>query len=427
MRTHWWLIGLVWLAAASPAIAQFQQYTPPGGPDLSDTERKERLAEAVEQARWDLGSVRVDPWFGIRDVGYVDRGDDLTSGEDPDLTASVGAGLRFYLPTGPDATLVAHALPEYTWWQDRDDRNRLNGRYGLGFFGFWNRLTLEATATRDDSLGVASAERQEKVNTRREALGGSAELGITRSLRFFVSALQQDASYLLEDDERNDPFLSDLQRLDRTEEVYRAGVRFVTPRGYRVGVGVEASEADFEDPGADRSNSGESPYLEISKLEGPWVTELDLVLRSLDPEPGSSFEPFEEVTGRFALSRTTEARLQPSFYARRDLVYSLATGFSYFEESRFGGRLGVDIGWRLRLDGFVETGTNDYTASVPGLTRSDDVTVTGVALEIQLRRAAALRIGYTNEDFDSDVPGFDRTLESFQVSISLAGGDSVWY
>ena len=98
---------LVAVLTVVPARAQIRQYTPPGGAANEAGGRKAPLEAAVEGARWNLGSIRLDPAFWISDLSYADSSQENT---DAELTARAGAGLRAYLPIGSKTTLAV--VPE---------------------------------------------------------------------------------------------------------------------------------------------------------------------------------------------------------------------------------------------------------------------------------------------------------------------------
>ena len=143
---------------ARSAGAQFLQYTPPGGPQEPSESRQNQLKRELELAIYRLGPVRVAPWATLRDIAYVSSL--FTTGERPpdDLTATVGAGFRAYLRNGPKATWTAQVLPEYVWWQRQSQRRQLNGRYLLGFYGYFNHLTLEVRAGREQQQQLVTPE-----------------------------------------------------------------------------------------------------------------------------------------------------------------------------------------------------------------------------------------------------------------------------
>lgn len=424
------LVTLILLS--SPAAAQFAQYTPPGGPDGRPESLQERLEGAMEEARWRLGPVRLEPWLGLKDVGWVDN---LSGAEQEDtggdLTATAGAGLRAYLPTGPKVVWAAHVLPEYVWFRDHDELNDVNGRYGVGFFGSFNRLQAQATLTRDQELGIVSSERLERASSRSDELALDAELRLAGSLYLFASWSEGQSDYLnAVGTAVGDPGgRSDLDQLDRTERITRGGLRFRTRGGWAIGVGAERSQVDFEQAAADRSNSGTSPVLVISSpLDRRLYLGIDLVLRSLEPAAESTFLPYDGVTGMFHLLVGSEdSRLQPSFYASRNLVYALTAPYSYYEADRIGAALTLNLGWRTSVRAFGEVGRDDYAALDPDLKRQDDVTAFGVSLGFGLRSGVQLTLGFSREEVSSDLPGADRSVTFVRSGVSFGSGLTPWY
>jgi hypothetical protein len=398
--------------------AQFAQYTQPGGPDPVVTSRQEEMEGAIEESRWRFGGLRVDPWIGLRNVGYVDQGEG-----DAELSGSGGLGLRAYLPTGPKVIWAAYALPEYAWFEDSSEKSRVNGRYGVGFFGFFNRLSVEALATRAEELDIVSPEIQQRVNAGRDAIELVAELRLASSINLFAQARSSSAENLLEEAERLDPGTAPFDLLNRDEEILRLGVRYRTRDDWLLGLGVEESKAEFDDPTLDRSNSGTSPYFEITIPANRFLVSGDVVFRDLERDgPSSQFAEFRGVSGNLTLVLGNErSRISPAFYARRQLAYTVAqVGSSYLVDERFGLRAGFPLGRRLRLTGFAETGTNDYE-SPEGLTRNDDVTAYGGDLGIQLGSRLSISVGYSSQDYESNLPGLDRTIDALRAGITLRG------
>src|ERR1700730_15130181 len=102
--------ALLLFLLAGRAGAQFSQYTAPGGPEGRPADRKGELAKEVQEARFRLGPGRVEPTAGLRDVSYVKTLVASSAVTQPtDFTATAGAGLRAYLPTGPQVTWTAYA------------------------------------------------------------------------------------------------------------------------------------------------------------------------------------------------------------------------------------------------------------------------------------------------------------------------------
>lgn len=409
------------------AFAQFAQYTPPGEVEGRPESRQERLEEAMEEARWRLGPVRVDPWLGLQDVGWADNLAGDREGDESRFTATAGAGLRAYLPTGPKVFWAAHFLPEYAWVDGRDDLNDVNGRFGAGMFGFFNRLEVEATASRSERLGIVTSELLERLESRSDALSLAAEVRLTGGLYVFAAASETRIDHRLDRDAA--PAVPAFDLLDRRERVVRGGVKLRTRPGWAIGVGAERSEVDFDRSEADRSNSGTSPILVLELPGNKLFIGLDLAWRSLEPEGESRFVPYDGLTGDIGVLLGREgSRLQLGTYARRQLIYSLGGG-SYFEEDRFGLRAGTSLGRRLAVHLFGEVGENDHRAADPASGRADDVTAYGLQGSLGLVGSLQLTLNLTRQEVRSELPEADRSTTVALVGVTLGIGErpSPWY
>ena len=155
----------LWLTVVSALLAgtvqaQFPQYTPPGSLAVPTIPTQERVETGSEEARWDLGPVRVDPRAWLRGPTYNDNVFSAPDDADQvsDVSATVGAGLVTYTNLGSDVVLSAYLLPAYTWWQDQDQLSEEQLDLGIGVFGFYNRVTLMADARRDERQRFLSSE-----------------------------------------------------------------------------------------------------------------------------------------------------------------------------------------------------------------------------------------------------------------------------
>lgn len=416
------------LLVAAPAAAQFSQYTAPGSLLQRTTSKREQMEQALENARWRLGPFRLSPWFAIRDAAYVSDAFSGSSGgpggqveEDPDFTITLGAGLQGFVPFGSKTFFTFDALPQYVWWQEQDERRRLNGYYGAGLFAFFNRLNAEATARRAEEQGVLTPEFEQRIHSRQDRIAGVLELELFPTLFAFAAAeaIELDT---LEEELGDDPRLPPFQQLDRQERVLRGGLEYRSGDRLRLAAGVERSEVEFDldEAGRDRSSSGTSPILEAA-YTGPRI-QIDgaLAFRSLEPEPGSEFVPFDETTGRLRASWTPRWRLSYSVYGSRGLDYSLDEGYSHFTADRLGAAIGSKVGRASAVSLFAETGVHDYAVAGLAPPREDDFTAYGTSIQLQLRERLQLRFGVMRTELDSDIPGLDRSLTVFQTSVEVS-------
>jgi hypothetical protein len=419
------------LLVAAPAGAQFSQYTAPGTLLSRSPSKKEQMEQAMENARWHLGPLRVAPWFSIRDAAYIS---DVFAGsieadqvdEKPDFTLTAGVGAQGYLPIGPKAFFTADVLPQYVYWQKQDERRRLNGYYGAGLFGFFNRLSVQATARRAEEQAIVTPEFEQRIHTRQDLFEGVVELRVARRLFLFGSAAGLTFEPLVED-LGDDPRLPRFVDLDREERVLRGGVEYRPDDRMRVAVGAERSEVEFGGLVRDRSNSGTTPLLEASYDSDRLHLSGSLARRSLEPEAGSEFVPFDETTGQLRMTLVPRWRLSYSVYASRGLTYSIEPGYSHFTVDRLGGSIGSKIGRSSSVDIFYETGVHDYAATSAAVPlREDDFRAYGTGLHLQLSDRVRLEIGVQRTELESNLPGvaglagFDRSLTVVQSSLEIS-------
>lgn len=409
------LCGLV----AGPVSAQFSQYTQPGSlaQDTSQLSR-ETFQTALEEARWRLGPVRVQPWLGFRDAGWYRNPDGLDD-DATDFSATAGAGARFYLPVGPKVFVALHALPEYVWWQKASERRRLNGRYGLGVFGYFNRLTVSVEATRAEARSPLSFELPREVNHRQDRAELTAEVDLTRRLSLFGGVSEAEYAVLADGDDAGS---LPLRSLDRTERISRGGLRLALGGKWSVGAGVERSETEFPSSQFDRGSRGTSPLFEARFESHRVVATLDLVQRSLEAQEGAQFLDVDETTGGLRLEFPSH-RVVGALYARRALGLSLETNYAYYLGDVVGLAATVDFGERSELLLFAETGRNDFVTLGPGIAaRRDDLRSFGAEWSLTLGRSLRLVIGAGNSQVDSNLPGADRDTTSVRAGFVLGGG-----
>ncbi|HEX6899496.1 MAG TPA: hypothetical protein VF789_07285 [Thermoanaerobaculia bacterium] len=415
------LFLFLWLVAGG-AGAQFLQYTPPGGPDQESEDRREELERQIEAARYHLGPLRITPWASISDLAYVRNFFENGAESPDDVTASVGAGFRAYLRNGSKAAWSLQVLPEYTWWARQEERRQLNGTYLLGFHGFFNRLTLEVIAGREQELKIVTPDVPTPVSSRSDGGQIQAELQLTGAFSAFTTFSVEQQDNLVED--LTDPRFQELGRLDREERVLRAGLRWRPRQEWTLGLGAEISEVDFDRVRglADRSNEGTAPIAEVRFRGNRLEAGFDLADRSLEARRGAFFVPYDRITGSAQVAVKGGRRSSTGVYASRTLAYTISPLYSYLQDERLGVFVGIGAGRRASLRVFAEGGANDYFTFSP-LTppRQEDVTSYGGSLTFPLGRFLSFQLNGVRSRFDSNLPGGDRTYTSLGTTIALGG------
>jgi hypothetical protein len=386
---------------------------------------EERIENGSDEARWDLGPVRLDPRAWLRGPTFndnvfsaADDGDKVS-----DVTGTVGAGLVGFTNLGSDVIVSAYFLPSYTWWQDQDQLSESQLNFGAGVFGFYNRVTLMADARRDERQRFLSSEVLVPFDVRSDRARLRAEVDLRGPFDLF-------GSVELEDLEHTGDAVDNVQRvsidtLDRDEMVARLGAGYRFSSGLRLGLGIEYSEADFTLDPAGRSNTSFGPLLEIAYDGDEVDAAVTLVFRDIDFE--GLEESSNEPTGSGRVGWQANHRVRLDLYGGRSLVYSVRGADRYFIEDRLGLSAGSPWGRRIFLRAYVETGTDDFESltALPAL-REDDVTSLGGEINYEVNRRLSVGLGATRSDHESNLPGLDRTVTVWRLGLQLGGDHLPW-
>lgn len=414
------LLGsLILFSCSSSAFGQFTQYRPPGEFKEQRESVDQTLERSMQEAQWRLGALLVDPWLALRDLGYIDEGEPFGS----DVTATVGAGLRAYLPIGNPTTLALHALPEYNAYFENSERNRLNFSYGLGFFSNFGRIGLEVSARQEERDEFFSSELNLRLTSSIRYGVVSLEVDLSRGLSIFGAAEPRRYEFPGSTDDLGQARLDQ----ERDERVFRAGFRLALPRGLSIALGAEASEADFDSEINNRSNSGVAPILQAHYDAHPFYFDFNLALRDLEPEPGSRFVLYREPSGDFSLAWRTSARWQLQLFGRSNLVYSIDPAWVYYQDDAVGiaAQIGLSSNTRIRI--FYEQGLNDYTGNSGAPPRNEDLDTIGSAVNVHLGRGIVMRIGVLETDYNPVSGGLERSVTSITMGLSFGSeGLSPW-
>ncbi len=413
MRSANWLVVVgilvaVFFLRSTPLAAQ---YNAPGEIAPGEaTPNEAALESGATTAPWRLGILRLSPWFGIRDASWVTTTDDNGSDE-RDFTLSIGAGLRGYIRNGPKVTWAAHLLPEYSWWSQTENKRRLNGRYGLGFFAFFNRFHLELSARRIEEQSYFTSELQELTSSSNDIARAAVEVRVTQRLWLFANLTHSEFE---NQEDENEIF--DL--LNRQQDTINAGFRLRSASGWAVAVGVERVDNEFAGEARNLSNSGTQPFVEGSFNGGRLESRFHLAFNSIEPEPGSEFVPFDETTGFLDLLWSRSERLQFLVYSRRSLVYSVADINSHYLADRQGAR--VELGLRrANLSLSLESGEDKFAQlDSQNPPRIDDVTAFGGSLYLPLGRKLGISLVGSRTEYDSSLLGANRETSSFGLTVS---------
>jgi hypothetical protein len=407
------------LTIAAPAFAQLVTDTVPRQRTIPV---QQEVEQAMAEAPWHFGAIRLQPKIGVSNFGYVDNV--LGTSEEEavdDYTATVRAGVNAYLPFGAKGAIKSSILPEYTWYQDLDYRRHFGGYYDVSAYGFFNRMTLEATAFTADTQTIVSSERETQAVLDADGFTGKVELEIFRRLSIFGGADVRNFAY--EDPEELDDPELEFSRLDRRDSAVRAGVRYRWSSFLDVSVLSETTETEFDVTPLERDNESEAVLVGLHYDRPKFFVNLTGGTRDGKPLNGSSFPEYSETTGSWFAEYRLTAPIDVQGFGSRDVVYGLSSGNPYFLEDRIGAAIRFQLGRLLSVRVGTESGENDYPLPVMSsgalIDRVDDVSTQSASLSIPLLRNLALTFGASQSDYDSNIPGYDRSVLRWTSTIGL--------
>lgn len=409
-----WLVAVALALAtvASPALAQ---YTSPGSARPSgDIPQEKGFEQKIADALIGAGAFHFQPWLGVSNASFVTVEGSETSADVDDFTATVGAGIRTYLSAGGKVYFTAHLLPEYVWWSDLEDRRRTNGRYGVGIFGYFNRLRFEASGRRDERQGFFSSEIRQLTTVRQDTIRLAGELDLANRFVLVGRYVTSESTNVIDEE----PLFS---RLDREEERLLLELRYRFPGGWLFGLGWEDHRDDFAVAAEPLSTRGDG-IRGLARFEGNRINaQLDVSRLSLEAEGGDSLFPgFEETVGELAIAWNLAPRLDMLTYTRREFSYAVDLSSAYYLADRTGARLTV-AGRSAQLGLIAEFGQDDYEplAGLAAPDRSDDVTELGLTFDVEIGRWLIVGIDLRQSDYDSNLDRFDREVTNLGLRVEL--------
>jgi hypothetical protein len=378
------------------------------------------IDQAISGSRFRLGSVYLTPVLALTQATYDNNIYGTTSNPTGDFLATVSAGVDMILPLGKGVFLRAGAFPAYTWYAQLVENRFLGGQYGAGFLIFSNRLTVEGAAAYSRQNVIYSSESQALVIQNLGTVRLEAEYRILNRLYAYAGGGLQDLSYAGPGVEAG----GISQSTDRKTGRVRAEIRYRPSESVRISGGYEWTRADFVYNPSIYDNTTRSVIGDVYYDRGKLFAHLSGGYMQGSPAHGSTVPPFSGFIGSASLSYSLLRPLNVGGYATRYLTYGQDS--PYYVSTRYGASLTVKVGWRLNLQGFGYLGTDSYSTptSVPGVglvDRVDDVTGYGAGLNLQLTSRAQLQFLATEEQYNSNVPGVDRSYFRWTVSLSLGG------
>jgi len=387
---------------------------------------RETLEAEVKDARLRLGPLKLRPVLNIGNLGYTDNFFG-TESADGDFTATVEGGVKAIVPAGGRLFVRGSVLPAYTWYSTNSDRSAFGGTYDAALYYYLPHFAFQATAGSYSATVNLSSEVEQPV--KQDVLAGQLraqyELGARTALVGDLNlARRRYGGAGLSDED-----LATLSRLDGSDAVWSLGVRRKVGARLLLGVSYEQGDLTSVSEGELRDATSRgvlgSAYLAKSRLE----VNVYLGYRDFRPKAGSSFVPYDGPSGGGTVSYALTRLVTVGAFARSNLVPSLYSDNAVYDERRAGVSLAVSP--RVASISFAyETGQNRYAA--PSLqpdgssaTRRDDVRTFRGGIRGSVGRALTIGVTATQEDYTSNLPGFDRKVFTLATTVGFGASGRI--
>lgn len=392
---------------------------------------REELRRQVEESRFRFGAIRVLPLFAVSNAGYVDNvfGSDEEDEKVSDYTATITAGSRFVLPAGRKVFLRATALPEYTYYHELEQNRSLGGFYGGEFLALFNRVSLQAEASASERVTLLGNEVETPIEATNRMGSLRAEVDILPRVALFGRVSRRDFAYEPMRETPEDDESRHVLELSRVDETIRGGVRYRVREFFDVSAAMEQTSSAFDVPAAEelRGNETEAVLVGLFYDRPRLFVNLNGGRRTGEAtRPAGDFPRYSEAIGSYFTTFRLNRAVELESSGRRGAVYSLFTANPYFLETRYGGGVRIYAGHRVIFRLFADAGRNEYPREVllgdtTRLKRVDDVKAAGAEVTVRVYRNLAWVVGATKSDYDSNLPGYDRSILRVTSSLLVRG------
>ncbi len=367
----------------------------------------------VETLRFSLGPIKIDPVFGLSNIGYDDNIYYENAGVG-DYTGTLSLDVKAYLPFRRSLILYVEENPGYNFYLHQTRERFLTNMYGAGLkYLLFNRFVLTGSFQSAESQRRQTAElgRPTRDTSRIFSAGLYYETARKTSLGLSV----QSNTLSFEDVQTADgtiPLSQTLNHLERSAflefyyRVFSDSTFFL--RGGATRYLFQSAIA------SDRDSTSYQAYAGLRlPLVGPLRGTIAIGYKTLIPRLGT-LSSYAGVVGN------TEVEARFGWFSlrglyQRDIQFSCyGDAFAYFG-NRYSGGLSLYPLSFLRLDYGYETDVWDYpdiwnalADSVGQSHRQDTVTLRTAGIIVRLFRTTGIGITYNRSVWTSTVAGFDR-------------------
>ena len=414
MRKTLWFLGFVIVGLQRNALAQFTS-----DQNAAGLPSREQMQLETKNARMRLGPLRLQPVLSLRNIGFTGGVIGTTGVQPPDFGASVGGGARAIVPFGRDVFFRVSAIPEYSWSRRLVQHRVFGGVGDASALFLFNRLSAQARVIPARTVSPFSTEDQRSVVVQRFDTSGRIEVRLLQRLSLFVAHQNARPRFRVTAEDRLRG--TNFDQLDRNDSADGAGVFYQFRSFLSVSAGFERSQSRFIH-GASADNHTNAENVSVSYGRPRTSARISLGASRGEADNGASFQHFSTGTGSYLLSRRLANLWTVDVSGSRRLQYSLFQGTPYYFETRNGAAIAIPIRRRFAVRMMGEVGSNSYpqptAASLQTVRRIDQVLTYGGGLGVAVYRNAALVTMATRTRYNSNLPGFDRSVVTVTTNLN---------
>jgi hypothetical protein len=411
-------------ACAAPPLGLRAQGWPGPVPQTRISSSRETIKQAMENARYRLGPVRVFPKVSVANAGYNSNVFGTSEDEVADWEATATAGARFLLPFGKKVYVQADVLPQYNWYASEKDLRNFGGVYGGTAFAFFNRLSVEASGLYTDSTAVPNSESASPAILRQTSGAGTLALEITRAVSLLGGGGARRTRY---DSLPGSPIpTASLADQDRTDSSFFGGVRHSLLGPLVVTLIASEGRAEFVNKASQRDNETRSYLANVLVSAQRIFVNTTGGYRQGRSLNGSLLPAFDSPIASAFVSWFPSSSLELQAWGYyRDVSYSLDPNYPLFYESRYGGGPVIRFGPRIRVQLYGSAGKNDYSvasaAAAPPPQASTRRTAYGGSMSVLFSRVIVFNVGAAADRYRSPVPAQNRKVVRLLTGLSFEG------
>lgn len=377
------------------------------------------LENRVNEARWEIGPLRIRPIFSLRNAGYDSNIYRRALNPVEDFTFTLGPGLYFYLPIKKKILLSVYESPQYVYFKETTQERSWNNFFTGHFHMIFNRLLLTVGKTASVSREIWNTEIDIRPQRKEDGLQSSAFFQMSKKTAVLLKYSRTKYDY----EDLSFEKINIKDELNRIENY----VNFITyyKISYRTTLFIETEYGsfDFEDPANIRDTKSYAVYggFEFSP-SAPIRGKINIGYKLFEPLASGQID-YKGVVGNSNIEVRLSRFLNLKGMYKRDVEFSVWYGNPYFLETRYGFGLSVYPVTIIRLDYNFQKGKNiyperSYSAEDRQYDREDDHRIHSAGIFFRLKKNFGIGISSLWWQRDSSLDWWDGTRNLIGLNLT---------